>query len=116
RALTVMIDESNGNVGALDRRLSQYFDDAMDRVAGWYKRHAQVWSLTLAAVITVVLNADTLRISQLLWTNPTLRDMAIDAARSRRDAERPPELLPMVVYTDAEHPEQGTPVELHLTA
>jgi hypothetical protein len=115
RALTVMIDESK-DVPALDRHLQRYFDEAMDRVSGWYKRNAQSWSLALAVLITLVVNADTLRITHTLWTNPTARAMAIEAAYARRDMDPPPDLLPMVVYTDGDEPEKGTPVEFSLTA
>lgn len=114
RAVTVMLEESN-DLDSFDARMREHFDDAMDRVSGWYKRHAQAWCFTLAIVMTLVVNADTVKITHMLWTNTTLRALAVEAAAARRDMDPPPDLLPMVVYTDGDQPEKGTPVEFSLT-
>ena len=114
RAVTVMLDESR-DVASFDALLRKYFDDAMDRVAGWYKRDAQAWCFTLAILMTLAVNADTVKITHMLWTNTTLRALAVEAAAARRDMDLPAELVPMVVYTDGDQPEKGTPVEFSLT-
>ena len=101
--------------GKLAAEVEKWFDDAMDRVSGWYKRHAQAWCFALAIVVTLVVNADTVKITHMLWTNTTLRALAVEAAAARRDMDPPPDLLPMVVYTDGDQPEKGTPVEFSLT-
>jgi hypothetical protein len=52
------------------KKIEAWFNDHMDRVSGWYKRTAQNRVLLLALVVTVVLNADTVKVSRLLWSNP----------------------------------------------
>ena len=52
----------------------------MDRVQGWYARQARIWSLCVAAVLVVVLNADTLHIGDVIWQNETLRTRLIALA------------------------------------
>lgn len=57
-----------------------YFDDAMERVSGWYKRRVQRYLIILALVVTVLLNVDTLAIATELATNNALREGVVAAA------------------------------------
>jgi hypothetical protein len=50
-----------------------WFDDAMERVSGVYKRRTQWWLLTIATAITLLVGADSLRLYDALATNPSLR-------------------------------------------
>jgi hypothetical protein len=59
------------------------FDATMDRATGWYKRRLQVVSLLVAIALTVLANADTLRIADQLWRSPILRAQFLEAARQR---------------------------------
>jgi hypothetical protein len=63
--------------------LNQWYQDGMERVSGWYKRHAQAWVRFLALVVTIALNADTIQITKKLWTDPTLRAQIVEAAKTR---------------------------------
>jgi hypothetical protein len=63
--------------------INQWYDDGMERVTGWYKRHAQAWVRVLAIVVVLVVNADTLRITKTLWTDPTVRAKVVDLAQQR---------------------------------
>ena len=74
KSLRTLLDEAEGNVLEFRAKLEGWFDDAMDRVSGWYKRKVQLVLLGLAAVLTIGLNADTLEMGAAL-----LRD---DAARA----------------------------------
>ena len=51
----------------------------MDRVAGWYKRQVMYSLLAVATVVTVAVNADTIRIAEQLWRDDALR-IAVAAA------------------------------------
>jgi hypothetical protein len=63
--------------------LESWFNDGMERVSGWYKRRIQVLTLIVAAVLTILTNADTLRAAAVLWANPTVRAAAVEQARVR---------------------------------
>ncbi len=52
-----------------------WFNDGMERVVGWYKRHNGVWSFFLALILALVLNVDSLQIANKLWAEPTLRQV-----------------------------------------
>ena len=59
RALLVYIDEAENNIKKLVENIEEWFDNAMQRVSGWYKRKAQLIILFLALAICALFNADT---------------------------------------------------------
>ncbi len=65
--------------------LKDWYEHGMDRVTGWYKRHAQAWVRLFAIVIVLVLNADTIQIARRLWVDPTVRAQVVDAAKARAE-------------------------------
>jgi hypothetical protein len=73
----------------LQTNIEAWFNDGMDRVSGWYKRNAQSNALMLAALITLVVNADTLTAVHILWTNPVARAEAVGIA-DKKVKETPP--------------------------
>lgn len=69
--------ESVGKVGAdLDKGLAaleKWYDEAMERVSGWYKRYSQTFTLIVAFVVALGLNADTFAISKALYLDQAMR-------------------------------------------
>jgi hypothetical protein len=63
--------------------LEEWFNDSMERASGWYKRQIQIVTVIVAAVLTILTNADTLRAAAILWANPTIRAAAVEQARVR---------------------------------
>lgn len=55
--------------------VERYYDQAMDRVSGWYKRRAQVIIVVLAVTVTALLNADSIAITRYLATNAATREL-----------------------------------------
>ena len=70
--LTGMVVQADGNLQAVRTALCSWFDNAMDRVSGAYKRWTQVWTFVAAAAISVALNADAVTIAQRVWAQPVL--------------------------------------------
>lgn len=69
-----------GEVANLTNSVEQWYDDAMDRVSGWYRRKAQVIILVIAAALAAGLNADSVMLAGAFWHDPTLRAATADAA------------------------------------
>ena len=84
--LLSLADRDDAQVGQLGQRVADWYDAAMDRVAGWYKRQVKYSLLAVAAVVTVAVNADTIRIAEQLWRDDALR-AAITAAAEQAVAE-----------------------------
>ena len=77
--LISLVDKADPTIEDLRERLAEWFDAGMDRVAGWYKRQVKYCLIGVAAVVTVAVNADSIRIVEQLWQDDALR-AAIAAA------------------------------------
>lgn len=62
----------NGEVELFKKAVEDWFNLSMQRVSGWYKRHAQTWLIILAFILAVVCNVDSIRIIQELSNSPNL--------------------------------------------
>ena len=76
-----LMDKAEPEAGELGQRVAEWFDAGMDRVAGWYKRQVKYFLLAVAAVVTVAVNADTMRIAEQLWMDDALRGEIAAAAQ-----------------------------------
>ncbi len=73
RILLAMVAEMEGDISGLNEKLEIWFDHAMDRVSGWYKRHTHKMIVILATLLVLLANADTLQISRQLSTDSVMR-------------------------------------------
>jgi len=64
----------------VQERVETWFNDSMERVAGWYKRKTQALIFALALVFTFALNVDSIMITKRLSSDTTLRAAVIGAA------------------------------------
>jgi len=62
-----MIARCGGDMGRLKTDLANWFDNAMDRLSGNFKRRTQVMTFVIALVTALVINLDTIRVGTLLW-------------------------------------------------
>ena len=62
------------------RRMEIWFDHAMDRVGGWYKKRTQWVLLLIAVVVSGMMNIDTIAIYERLARDGTLRASLVAAA------------------------------------
>jgi hypothetical protein len=68
------------NSKATEESLEKWFEDAMDRVNGWYKRNAQKITIAIAIVVAFGLNASAVRIVERLDSEPKVREAAVAQA------------------------------------
>ena len=73
--------EGESRLSAARRTVEHWFDDAMDRTSGWYKRSAQLWLGVVGFALACVLNVDTITVGTALWRDPTLRQNAVEQVR-----------------------------------
>jgi len=70
--LNGMIARAGGDIDRVHKDIADWFDTAMDRVAGAYKRKTQLWAFLTALLLAIVLNIDTVKIAQALWQQPMI--------------------------------------------
>ena len=83
---------SLNNMETFAAKLQTWFDDSMDRVAGWYKRQVQVILFIIGLTLAILFNLDIIQISGKLSTDKDARDqlvrMAVNQAESYKDDPR----------------------------
>lgn len=70
--LSGMVDRAQTDIGQLRSELASWFDSAMDRVSGVYKRMTQLIGFIAALVFAVALNINTIGVAKALWVQPML--------------------------------------------
>jgi hypothetical protein len=89
--LLTQISAANGDLDKLRTGLAMWFDSAMDRVGGLYKRNLQFISVVVGIALSILFNADSLSVSRALWQDPALRaSMVAEAQRKIDDARKNP--------------------------
>ena len=86
-ALLALMDDAGTNLNKAQANLEQWFNDAMDRVSGGYKRKSHVFIVIIAVVITVLANVDTLDVADALSHDKALRDTIVAAAPALAKAD-----------------------------
>lgn len=88
-SLAALIRRANGDISRLQQNIEGWFDDAMDRVSGLYKRRAQIILFFLGMTVTVLMNADTIYLVQTLGRSPALRAAVVAEAERASDRSLP---------------------------
>lgn len=89
-ALTALLHRSQGNLTLFQARAEEWYDDAMERVSGWYRRRIQVALTVIAAVVALVLNVDTVQIASQLWADDAVRESVVASAGAEAQGQREP--------------------------
>ena len=88
-ALTTLIDEANGDFEQARKNIEDWYDGAMDRVSGWYKRRVQVMLLIIGVAAAAAINADSINIGRALTQDGALRQSVVGVAEKAVAAPSP---------------------------
>jgi hypothetical protein len=86
QALVTMIDDARGDFDRAVKNVEDWYDGAMDRVSGWYKRRVQWILLAIGFAAAILINADSVNIAKSLIQDKALRDAIVAQAAK----EQPP--------------------------
>jgi hypothetical protein len=89
RTLLILLDEAKSDLGKLQESVESWFNNAMDRASGWYKRRTQAIVFVIAVVVTSAVNADTIQIAKTLANDAALREALV--AQAQEFAKNPPQ-------------------------
>jgi hypothetical protein len=81
-AYQALVRISGGNPAGTKVALEQWFDSAMDRASGWYKRRSQLIVGVTGVVLAMVLNVNAVTVAQHLATNEAARAQAVKFAEN----------------------------------
>lgn len=80
-ALLTLMDEAGNDLDRARKNVERWYDDAMDRASGWYKRRTQWILLALGLAFAVALNIDSLKIADQLYLDTPRREAIVSAAQ-----------------------------------
>lgn len=93
--LLALIDDANGDIAEVRANIETWFGEAMERLAGWYKRRTRVVVLLLALAVSVGLNVDTFRVVGALYRDATVRAAVVAAAQRAGLPSQPSQDAPL---------------------
>lgn len=91
RTLAVLLDEAGHDLKRFEESIEIWFNHSMERVSGWYKRKSQIITIILAALVTILANADSILIGKSLSSDPALRATVV--AEAQRFVEKNDQVL-----------------------
>lgn len=80
RAMLQIYQESHSNVDSFRDRLERWFDQAMERNAGTFKKKAQRSVLIFSIFVTILFNVDSIELIQYFYDHPAEAARIADAA------------------------------------
>jgi hypothetical protein len=80
-ALQAMLNDAGEDVARFRSNLEGWFNSAMERASGWYKRRAQIVIFVLGFAAAILLNVNSITIAKDLWSNKAKRDVLVSAAQ-----------------------------------
>jgi hypothetical protein len=80
RALLSAVDHAQGDLEKARQNIEVWYDSAMDRVSGWYRRSTNWVIFMIAIFMAVGLNINTLAIAEYLYSHAAERSVIVSAA------------------------------------
>ena len=81
--------EGTADLGEAKRKISTWYDAAMERLSGVYKRWTQAALFVIGLIMAGGLGVDPLSIASALWENPALRASTVELAEAFVETEAP---------------------------
>ncbi|HLL72261.1 MAG TPA: hypothetical protein VK363_12545 [Pyrinomonadaceae bacterium] len=81
-ALDALIDDAQGNFDQAIKNVGDWYEAAMDRASGWYKRKVQMILLAIGFLLAAALNADSINIVKALFQDDDLRTAIVQQAEN----------------------------------
>jgi len=79
------VDAAQGDLDKAQKVVEEWYDSAMDRVSGWYKRTTHYVVLALGLMIAVGMNVDSVAIIDKLYKSDAIREAVVAAATNAAD-------------------------------
>ncbi|MEN2282089.1 hypothetical protein AAGF08_08115 [Algoriphagus sp. SE2] len=74
-------DEASDDIDKFSGLVSNWYEEQMDRITGWYKRKVTYFTFIVGFIIAVLFNVDTIHLVKDLSTNETMRTLLVNSAQ-----------------------------------
>ncbi|MEZ0395230.1 MAG: hypothetical protein ABWK53_02175 [Anaerolineales bacterium] len=76
------VDKGEQAVAAARTNIETWFNNAMERLSGAYKRRAQLVAFIIGVILAAIFNVDSIYMASSLWREPTLRHAIVAQAEA----------------------------------
>jgi hypothetical protein len=90
RFLAGLLTRAKGDMAQFRSGIAAWFDSAMDRVSGGYKRNVQLWNFLVALLLAAGMKVNALAVAQQLWVQPGLSASLMESVRATTSPRRQP--------------------------
>ena len=67
------ITQKENELGLVCKNIEEWFNNAMNRLTGWYKRRSLITTLLVGIFLAIIVNVDSINLVGRLWREPDLR-------------------------------------------
>ncbi|MNO76358.1 hypothetical protein D3C76_674300 [compost metagenome] len=96
RVLRIALERGNDRIEAVQAFLEGWYDSAMERASGWYKRRTQLIVVVIGIVMSVALNVDTLHVAKVLYSDSSVRQLLVVRADALGEQIRQKDASPLL--------------------
>jgi len=68
-----LVSQNQSELELVRGNIEEWFNNAMDRLTGWYKRRSLITTLLVGTILAVIVNVDSINLVGRLWSEPDLR-------------------------------------------
>lgn len=80
RQLLVLLARADGDLGAFELAVEQWYDEQMAKITGWYKRWARVVLGVVGLIVAVLFNIDTFQVTRTLYVDTPVQQAVVASA------------------------------------
>jgi hypothetical protein len=81
KTMLALIDDAGNDVEKMRQNIEGWFNDAMERLCGWYKQRTKLVILGLSIIVTLGLNVNSIQVFNSLYHDGTVRAAVVAAAQ-----------------------------------
>jgi hypothetical protein len=87
-SLQSLATNAANDIGRFRTSIENWYDDHMDRVSGWYKRYVAKITITVGAILVILLNINTITIGRTLYSNTVVSSAVSMVAANHPDCAK----------------------------
>lgn len=92
--------EADGNIELFKSLLEEWYNETMERVAGWYKRRIQVITFVIGILLAFAMNVDTIAIAKKLTNESDARMEMVKVATAYVNEQNPDSSISDSLYVE----------------
>jgi hypothetical protein len=79
-SVNTLVTTADDDITSVRTSIENWYNDHMDRVSGWYKRHVAWFTIIAGAILVILLNINTITIGRALYSNSVIGSAVATAA------------------------------------